>query len=766
MNENKFKNYLLVGTPNIGKSTYFNKITWKTSPVGNIDRVTTFALSASLQADKKIKIIDLPGVLSLNATGDDEIETLKYIFSHQYEGVINIVSATTIRRDLMLTYELAEAGTLDMININMIDEMKDKQIKKILLTKEFKVMVNDISAKKNTNVKTSLRPLLNSSLKKPPAMFIEYSEKIEKFITKVEGIIPQSLVSKRFVIVQALQNNTFINNWLEESKIKKQFDDIKNEFNFTSLEINSIRQAKQDKIDSLYEKLLVDNSGNKISEKELITVSKFQKTLDSIFLNKYWSVPIFFLLIAFIWFITFYEYAGGWIQAYIAEDGLGALQNIISESIIGMNSEWTTQTWLASFVADGMLGGIFTVISFIPWIIILVFCMTILEQVGILSRMSIVFDKWFEKFGLSGRSIINIIAGVGCNIPSILMARNANSVKERVTTTLIMPFVSCSARVIVIAFISQVFVSSEYTWIFNLGITSLSWVFALLIGYLFSNILFRKTQGFFISELSPYRSPDMVVVIKKVGMEIYDFTKRVIIMVGVANLVVWFLQSTGPTQDFLLDLNDTNALQFSFLRYISIPFQILLYPTGLGEHWQLTISLVTAFPAKEIASSNIALIFGGEEEGINGFINFMHAIPLWRSTALSYITFFTFYIPCLATIAVMWKEVGKKYTLIHIGTSLLGTWALSMAVFSFGGMIESLIIGRNIIGPTTIIIMIGIMIVLYVTTYVYKQKKFKEETLWKLKELKLHNISFWTTNSLLMSSLIVANVLAFINIPS
>ncbi|MGL4951790.1 MAG: ferrous iron transport protein B [Mycoplasma sp.] len=754
------KNYLLVGAPNIGKSTYYNKITWKTSSVGNVDRVTTFALTSSLRSDKNIKITDLPGVTGLNPVGDDEIETFKYLFSTEYNGVINVLNANTLKRDLMLTYELAEAGILDIININMVDELKNKKINKLALTKEFKVLVNEISAKKNLNVKESLIPILNNNLTKPKPLHINYSEKIEKFINQIEGLIPDHSISKRFIAIQIISNNSYIINWLKELNCYQSIEEVLCNFNFTMSEINGIRTTKQLLINKLFDKIFINEKiySDKIPNK----TSSFQKGMDKVFLNKYWSIPIFFLIIAFIWFVTFYEYTGGWLQAKLAEDGLGALQTLISDSILNINPESTTQLWLSSFVGDGMLGGVFTVISFIPWIVILVFFMTILEQIGVLSRISIVFDKVFSKFGLSGRAIINMIAGVGCNIPSILMARNSNSLKERVTTILIMPFVSCSARVIVIAFIAQVFVSTELTWVVNLAITILSWAFALFMGYFFSNILFRKKSTIFIGELNPYRSPDFFVIFKKVLMEVYDFVKRVILIVGVANLVVWFLQSTTPTSVFISNLDDPKYLETSFLRYISIPFQFLLYPTGLGEHWQLSISLVTAFPAKEIASSNIALIFGGEDVGIEAFKAFMYNIPLWRSVALSYITFFTFYIPCLATVSVMWKEVGKKYTLIHIFVSLFGTWLMSTVVFSSSALIEGLATSNQMLSFSILLSCLILVIITYIFNYLYKIHKWENESIWDFKQISNYKKIILTNSSILLSLLITTNVLTFI----
>lgn len=756
--DEKLKKFLLVGATNVGKSTYFNRLTWNISQVGNIERVTTNAVSGSFKKDKNISFIDLPGINSLNYHSEDEAVTFKFLLEEKYDGVINIVSVNTLKRDLLLTLDLAEAGCLNMINVNMIDVAKEFKIKELALVKTFKVHVNLISAKSTNDINYSLVPLLSNNLKQPKPLIVNYADKIEKFISAFEKKVKlTNKLAKRFIVIQALLGNQTIIELFKKSEIYNDFLNCVKSFNINQNDINDILRTKQKFIDKLVKEV-------KVKETKTDIIVKFERNkkltywLDKIFLNKYLSIPLFLIIIALIWFLTFYEYTGGWIQEKLATDGLEALQGIINDGIQSLNNT-SLQTWWAFFVSDGLLGGIFTVISFIPWILILVFCVSLLEQLGILSRVCVAFDRVFERFGLSGRSIVNIITGVGCNVPAILMAKNANSHKEKVVAVLVSPFITCSARVVVFGFLSQILVSLEWSWAFNFAMMIFSIVFALILGYFFSNLLFRKTSSLFLTEMVNYHKPDFYVIIKKMVIEVYEFLKRVILIVFIANFLIWLITYLGP-QGYL-DMNDPSAIKDSFTRYIAIPFQIILYPLGFGEHWQLPISLVTAFPAKEIAASNIETIFGGLE----GFKAFASQIQIEKSTILSYLTFFSFYIPCLATIVVMKKQIGWKYTLTNIWVGLVASWIASFIVFNLSGLIEIMFINTSSNKMGNVILMVlAMLIVLLLFVYNYNwYTKQKDLSLKHKKQLQVTNYLKYILLISIIGCFIWSDVLLLVN---
>lgn len=709
--------YLLIGSPNVGKSTYFNRITWKNAPVSNVDRVTTFASSSRLRKEKSIIVIDLPGVNTLNPHGDDEIETFNYLFNTDYYGVINIVNANTLERDLLLTCQLAEAGVLSELVINMIDEISF-DINKLAMTTAFKAIVECISAKKNLNVQASILPIINKS-SKLKNINLKYNDKIINFIERSSKFIPDHKLSKNFIAIQYLLDNGLVLEFLKANECFDEIENIKKELDITEIDILTIYKTRENFVKNLISKAKKERINIKANE-SFIKEKTFSKTMDFLFLNKLIAIPLFILIMVGIYFITFYEYAGGWLQAQFNEQVLERIINLIKTGVTDLNPENDLQNWWAGFTSDGLLGGAFTVISFIPWLIILTFLISILEQVGLLSRMSIVFDKTFAKAGISGRALINLITGLGCNIPAITMTRNCNSVKERVVTSMLSPFVSCSARIIVYGFILQAVIGSEFSWLATLGISLFSVIVAFMIGYFFSNLCFRKKNSIFITELSKLRSPNINVVLTKVFFECVNFIKRTIIIIAICNLVIWFLLYTSPSPEFIINPTNEAAIDQSFLRYLSYPFQYILYPTGLGLDWRFAVSLVTAFPAKEIAASNIIILFNGSE----GFKQAIQLLPV--ALSLSYLIFFAFYIPCLATVIVMVKEIGMKYTSINIGIGLLFSFIFSTGLFGVIGTIESIILNNSTLAMDVVLYItmffMLISIIILISKNFYKNK--------------------------------------------
>lgn len=669
---NSKKNIGLIGSPNIGKSTYFNRITWKISNVGNIDKITTAVYTGCLKNNKKIIINDLPGIYKLDSNAEDELVTMDFLVrNNSIDEIINVISVSTLMRDIDLTIDLLETGIVTQIVINMVDEdIRFKEINDFEISHKLKTPVSFVSSKKNFNLNSSITKLNHPNLMSP--FYIKYNKKIERFIDAVIPFIHNTKLSKRFIAVQYICNNEYIINYLKNHEIFNQFEKLRQEYKISKEDIDEILdiklKIKKDVLDILF----------KEKEKKVFIQNKFDKFI----LNKYFSIIFFIVILAAIFYLTFGQYAGGWIQLMFAEKALGGLQELIKNEMISSGAT----LWSTSLVTEGIFGGIFTVIGFIPWIFFLTFFMTILEQIGYLARVSISFDKTFEKFGLSGRSIINLITGVGCNIPSILMARNLHSKKERTISILIAPLISCSARIVVFAWIGNIIVSSSFNWLFVLGLVIFSGFVSLLFGLFFSKVAFRKQSTFFMTEVPKWRSPDFKIVIKKSGLEIYEFIKRVILIIFIVTMIVWFLTYTGPIVGALSLVDSENGLiidtvnqQDSWIYYMSNYMRYIFIPSGIGNDWRVVASLITAFPAKEIAASNIELLFNG----MVGFRDFIITNPNSAGIITSFILFLSFYTPCLSTVITMKKEAGKKIMFLHLGVAFLFTYLISMIGFMF-----------------------------------------------------------------------------------
>lgn len=743
------KDFILVGPPNVGKSTFFNKITWKVSPVANMDRYTTSSNQARMRKEKDVRIIDLPGLTTFVSTGHDEEVSIDYLLHQKYLGAINIISALSIHRDLLLTIRLAEAGILQNIVINMSDELNEQKIniKKVELL--FGVPVSLISAKKNYNLSSAIAQIKNNI--KTKIFKIDYGSKIERFLGQWENDVINEKVSNRFILLEALAKKEFAINEIKNVGLLDKFNDLLKQAKINEEDINLIERKRLDLIET---KILHNIKDYNLEAK--IYYSKFKK-IDSFFMNPWIAIPGFLILMALIYFLTFYQYLGGWIQEQFATKALEALQGLIHDQINSNGS--LLNTWLAGFVTDGIIGGFFTIISFLPWIIILFICINIVEQVGVLSRLSIVFDNVLKKTGLSGRAFINLFVGIGCNIPSMILSRNITNKKERIISTICSSLVSCSARVVVYGFIANAIIGPNFSWLLSFFITFISIVFALTVAYCFSNTLFRKSSSLFLIQIPRWRTLDVFLIIKRTGIEIWGFLKRTLLVVSLLNFCVWFLMSTGPNSQFILDLNEPSYIEKSFLNYLSLPFQYLLYPIGLGFDNRWSVSLIAAFPAKEVAASSIETLFGGEQGFASSLYNSHFPIPV----IISYLIMFSFYIPCLASVVVMKKEIGWKYTLINIFGILLICYCLSWIVFNFAGAINIIFLNKQFKSiPIVFMFIFLAILIIFCLIHYYRTRLQNVGKYESINKFNKYKITYILLGSICLVALIISTIFLLI----
>ncbi|MDE7221907.1 MAG: hypothetical protein K2N40_01395, partial [Ureaplasma sp.] len=452
------------------------------------------------------------------------------------------------------------------------------------------------------------------------------------------------------------------------------------------------------------------------------------------------------------YYLTFGEYAGGFLN-----EKLTNLFDLINQKII--ESMLYTRPWVQNLVVDGILGGIFTMIGFIPYITIMFLCVNFIEQTGYLSRVCLLLDKQLEKFGISGRSVISLITGIGCNIPAVMMARNCHSFKERRVIFLIAPFIACSARLVVFTWLMQAFVGTQYSWLLGIAFTFFTGIITLFSGLFFSQTIFRNDKTFLLTELPNWRLPSILIILKTLGLEVWSFIKRIFIFIFVANLIMFLLMYISPTIGLIDDTtylftSNIDWTKASFLQYISLPFQYLYYPIGLGEDWRFATSLITAAPAKEIAATNISLMFSGSDVvDANTAIGFKNAlftsgslVSLPIASLFSYIILFAFYIPCMSTIAIMKKEGGTKNTLLHLGYAFVLSYLLSLIGYSAIGSIEKIILFKNLVNNYLLITSWVLLSVSIFATLLYLiVRTILSKTYLKTNSIKIYKNSrqFW-----------------------
>ena len=671
--------YLLIGTPNVGKSTFFNKVSKSTANVSNIDRLTTSSTVGKIKKHKNKIIVDLPGIYNLSHPIDEEVVVAKEICDSKFKKIINIIGAQSIQRDLLLSIQAIETGLMSTLIINMVDEVNhesldiDKFSKCLSNIKIIKIMAN-----KNVGIKESINSILKDKTVDP--IVVKYDQLTESCVEKISKILPDSKISKRFYALMILENNRYVieavKNQLKDNyqKIQDILDEHK-DIDFTT----SLRNQRIEFIEKILNKCI-----KKLPDKNYFQkINKTrQRKVDRVILNGWVGVPLLILLLLAIYYLSFGPYAGGTLQKLLSED---FFENIVCAKWLNTlfldifhANQWTTELFV-----NGIFSGFFTIISFCVPIIILFTLVNLIQQVGIISRISILLDRAFDKFGLSGRSVVNLMTGFGCNVPSILMARSSNSKKEKVISILISPFISCSARAIVFSTICNMIFGMSLGWI---GVTLLlltSGLVALLVGLFFSKTMFRKHKSFFFVEMVDWRKPDIVVIFKNVWFQLKDFIVKTATILLIANFIIWLFSHVGPNG--LLTSDQINQSLFSYMAY---GLNYLMYPfgtnTSLGfvgnpDGWKMTLSLVTAFPAKEIALSNITTLFGSTEA-------FQTFIRLNVPIGISYMVILLLYLPCTATISIMRKEGNWKLVFIHIGISLTISYVLGLIAYwvSFG----------------------------------------------------------------------------------
>ncbi len=670
------KSALLIGSPNVGKSTLFNKITTSIAPVSNIDRMTVDSNCGFVKKHKDQILVDLPGLYNLSHPIDEELVVTNMLMKNKYSSIVNVIGATSLQRDLYLAIQCAETGMLSTIVINAIDEVNQQIINFNKLSKKLSgVNIVPSSAFKGYNVDKVIDCVYHEKLSSDKP--ITYSKKIENYINQITKVIPSHQhLSKRFIALMLLEGNGYVHSYCnyffpkEYKKLDKLFTSLAN-----AKLADEIKKERVIFINQLISECIIETKNL-----TFLKVNKLKKyRADGVLLRKWIGIPLTLLLISFVYFIAFGPWTGYWLQSNLNDvvltDWIG---NNIQHGLVNWWGSGNVATWFSGLFVDGVLGGFFTVLSFSIPIVILFILVNLIQQVGIISRISALLDQTFERFGLSGRSFVNLMTGFGCNVPAIMMARSSNNKKERIVSILITPFVSCSARAIVYSFVCNAIFGNHLGWLAMVLLMVFSGLVALGFGLVFSKTMFRKQKSFFFIEMVNWRKPDLLVLTKNVWAQLVDFVKKAATWIVLANVLVWLLLHLGPT-----GLLNDDQIDTSLIAEASRGINYLMYPMGgtnkfswIGDQdngWKLMTSLISAFPAKEIALSNLALLFPGENSFANT-IGMYQNMPL----GISYLLMLMFYLPCASTIIIIKKEGGWKLMWMNLFAGLFTSYFIAI----------------------------------------------------------------------------------------
>ncbi len=676
----KHLNVALIGNPNSGKTTLFNQLTGSRQYVGNWPGVTVEKKEGKLSyKNEEIKIIDLPGIYSLSPYSSEEIVTRNCLLHDDVDLIINIIDSTNIERNLYLTTQIMELGKPIVVVLNMIDilEKKGDKIDYHLLSKLLSVAVIPMSANKHDKIENLMDSCLDIINQKASSKIQDvqniYAPEIDSILNNIEKILKNSnnkfKVNPRWLAVKLFSEDHDIlkNVHLTEDELSK----INFYKNSVSPSKNTDRQmiiseCRYDYICSICKKCVHKNLKN---DKLSIT-----DKIDKIVTNKVLALPIFLAIMMLIFYITFGpvgNYFKSWAE-FLINDIIG---NSIENLLISLNAS----SWAKSLILDGVVKGVGSVISFFPQIMILFTLLSVLEDSGYMARAAFITDKMLRKIGLSGKAFVPLLMGFGCSVPAVLGTRILEHDKDKKLTILMIPFMSCSAKMPVYSmFISAFFPSHQPIIIFSIYLLGI--LVAIFTAFLFKNTILKGKEAPFIMELPEYKLPTLKNLSLHVWERLKDFlVKAGTVLVG-ATIVIWFLQSFNFSLHTVQDSSD------SILAYLGAKIAPIFTLCGFND-WKASVALISGIIAKESVVSTSAILYNTEASMVLHHALSQHFSML---SAYSFMVFVLLYTPCVAALSAIRKEMKSvKWTTISILYQLITAWFVSALVFQIGTLIKN-----------------------------------------------------------------------------
>ena len=598
----------LVGNQNCGKTTLFNVLTGSNQKIGNWPGVTVEKKVGTIK-NTNHELIDLPGIYSMYSYSDDERITREVVLSGSVELIINVIDVTSIERGLYLTTQLMELDVPVMVVLNMCDLLLKKGI-----------VINEKELEKELGIKV----VSVSALKE------EGIDELKNSIEKDNDVICKKIFSKD------IENRIDI--------ISETFNVNKRFFSVEKIEEDDTEIIASERYDYIY------RIKNKCIDISNMTESITDR-LDKVFLNKWLAVPIFIVIM----FLVYYLSVGvvGSFTKNLIDNGIVRIKNSGGSFLENIG----VSTWIISLIIDGIITGIGSVIAFIPQLIILFFCISLLETSGYMSRIAFFLDTIFKKFGLSGKTIVPFIVGSRCSVSGIMTTRTIEDKEEREMAIMLTPFIPCSAKLPIIALFSGYFFNNK-SGLISVSLYFLSILLILIISMILKKHMYARDYNTYISELPEYRVPSLKGVFKDVFSKVVSFIKRAGSVILVASIIIWFLLSFSFRLEYGVNIDE------SILASIGRLFSWVLYPVVGEFSWEITVSAIQGIIAKEQVVSSLAIIANVDGSSIfseNGIFNFFNS-----ASAYAYVVFNLFTIPCFGTIGAMKKELGSNKKLLFI----------------------------------------------------------------------------------------------------
>lgn len=637
--------FALAGNQNCGKTTLFNQLTGANQHVGNFPGVTVDQKSGPIKGHSNTLVTDLPGIYSMSPYSSEEIVTRQFIINEKPTGIINIVDATNIERNLYLTMQLMELNVPMVLALNMMDEVRGNGGAVYINEMEelLGIPVIPISAAKNEGVDELVKHAIHVAAYQERPLRTDFCDKDEEggavhrclhgIIHLIEDHANAAGIPVRFAATKLIEGDSRIQTALnlsqnEEEMLEHIICQMEEERGL------DCAAAIADMRFSFIQKL-VDKTVAKPQESKEHARSR---RMDKVLTGKYTAIPMFILIMASVFYLTF-NVIGAWLQG-IVEMGVEALTVLVGNWLVSAGVSQTLQ----SLIMDGIFAGVGSVLSFLPIIVVLFFFLSLLEDTGYMARVAFVMDKLLRKIGLSGRSIVPMLIGFGCTVPGVMASRTLPSERDRKMTIMLTPFMSCSAKLPIYGFFTQAFFP-EHSGIIMVGLYFLGIAVGIVTALIFKSTMFKGEAVPFVMELPNYRMPGAKNVAQLLWEKAKDFLQRAFTVIFVATIAIWFLQN------FSLHFSMVQNTEDSILAAVSGVIAPIFMPLGFGD-WRICTALVTGFLAKESVVSTLTVLFG-TTAALQAAIS--------PSTAAALLVFCLLYTPCAAAIASVKQELGGKW---------------------------------------------------------------------------------------------------------
>lgn len=667
--------FALAGNQNCGKTTLFNQLTGANQHVGNFPGVTVDRKDGTIKNHPEATVTDLPGIYSLSPYSSEEIVTRDFLIKDKPSGIINIVDASNLERNLCLTMQLMELGIPMVLALNMMDEVRENggSIRVNELEQILGIPVIPISAVKNEGIDELVSHALHvARFMEKPGRIDFCTDSVDKkdpvgavhrcihaVVHMIEPEAKQSGLPLRFAATKLIENDVPIEKLLNLTDDKKQaFEHIVSVMeDETGLDREAaISNMRFSFIEKMCQKTVVRPHESKEHKRSM--------KIDRLLTGRYTAIPCFIAIMALIFVMTF-NLVGAWLSDLMSL-GVDSVISLIDNALTAVQINPVVH----SLVVDGICNGVGSVISFLPTIVTLFFFLSILEDTGYMARVAFVMDKLLRKIGLSGRSFVPMLIGFGCSVPAIMSTRTLSSERDRKMTILLTPFMSCSAKLPIYSLIISVFFQRQYQALVMVGLYIFGIICAIIYALILKSTKFKGEPVPFVMELPNYRLPSAKSVVHLIWEKAKGFIEKAFTIIFVASIIIWFLQT------FDARFNVAESPEQSLLAMIGSLVAPIFAPLGFGD-WRVSTALITGFTAKESVVSTLTVLMGGNAELVSTLFT-----PF---TAAVFLVFTLLYTPCVAAIATVKREMGgTKAAVATVIIQCAIAWCVAFLIHAVG----------------------------------------------------------------------------------